>query len=55
MWEEHVTSTAQQEQKPVSRLEDLSKKEYEALKASGFMWEFYPEATGDWYNDTHTR
>jgi hypothetical protein len=33
-------------------LEDLAKDEYQALVNIGMMWEFYPEATGDWVKDT---
>jgi len=27
-------------------LKDLTLQEYEGLKKTGFLWEFYPEATG---------
>ncbi len=29
----------------------MKRKEYEKLKASGMMWEFYPEFTGDFQTD----
>jgi hypothetical protein len=32
-------------------LQDLSHHEYETLKRMGFLWEFYPQATGDWMRD----
>ena len=31
----------------MKELKDLTLQEYEGLKKSGFLWEFYPEATGD--------
>lgn len=30
------------------KLENLTKKEFEKLKASGMLWEFYPEAGETW-------
>lgn len=32
-------------------LESLSYEEYQALNRMGMLFEFYPEATGDWYED----
>lgn len=32
-------------------LKDLSRREYETLKRMGFLWEFYPEASGDYDAD----
>jgi hypothetical protein len=29
----------------------VSGKQYQLLKASGFLWVFYPEATGGWSKD----
>ena len=31
----------------MKELKDLTLQEYEGLKKTGFLWEFYPEATGD--------
>lgn len=33
-------------------LESLQENEYEYLKERGLLYEFYPEATGNWYDDT---
>lgn len=33
-------------------LHTLTEKEYNTLKDMGFLWEFYPEATGSWFADT---
>lgn len=30
------------------KLQDLTRKEFEGLKASGMLWEFYPEAGETW-------
>lgn len=32
-------------------LRNLSERDYNELKAAGFLWEFYPNATGSWFND----
>ena len=39
----------------MKRLKDLTKDEYETLKAMGFLWEFYLEATGDWEVDCNKK
>lgn len=33
-------------------LESLLENEYEYLRERGLLYEFYPEATGNWYDDT---
>ena len=33
-------------------LKDLSRHEHESLKKMGFLWELYPEASGDYAIDT---
>jgi len=35
----------------MTELHNLTKEEYESLKASGMMWEFHPEATGNYEED----
>ena len=35
----------------MKELKDLTLQEYEGLKKSGLLWEFYPEATGGAYED----
>lgn len=37
----------------MTRLQDMSKEEYEALMKSGMMFEFYPEATGNYHEDCY--
>ena len=32
-------------------LKDLTKEDYEGILKLGFLYEFHPEATGNWYND----
>lgn len=36
------------------KLTDLSEKEYTTLKKMGFLYEFFPEATGDWKADCNS-
>lgn len=33
------------------KLTDLTEQEFETLKKSGFLWEFFPEATGNYKED----
>lgn len=33
-------------------LKELTKKEYESIKKSGLMWVLFPEATGNYEEDT---
>lgn len=33
------------------KLTDLTEQEFKALKKMGFLWEFFPEATGDYKRD----
>ena len=35
----------------MKQLKLLSEKEYEALKKTGMLYEFYPEASGNWTRD----
>ena len=33
------------------QLKNLSKEDYSCVKSLGMLWEFHPEATGDWWED----
>jgi len=35
----------------MKKLHEWTEEEYTKLKASGFLFEFYPEATGEWGKD----
>jgi len=37
----------------MKKLHEFTEEEYNKLKASGFLWEFYPEATGEWGKDSY--
>ncbi|AHX01145.1 hypothetical protein M316_0080 [Nitrincola phage 1M3-16] len=39
----------------MKKLHELGYEEYEALKKGGMLWEVFPEATGNWYDDTCTK
>lgn len=36
----------------VNTLKGMSLTDYQKLKSTGMMWEFHPEATGNWKEDT---
>jgi hypothetical protein len=39
----------------MKQLKDLPKEEYETLKEMGFLFEFFPGATGSWEEDCNNK